>query len=70
MSYRHTNEAANPTLLIDPPPTGLRLTANQLVDYQDKYRGAMFGTGIGDALGRAAEGRSPASINEEYGTIE
>ena len=70
MRYRHTNEAADQTLLIEPPPTGFRFTVNQLVDYQDKYRGAMLGTGIGDALGRAAEGLSPRNIIEAYGTVD
>jgi ADP-ribosylglycohydrolase len=33
------------------------------------YRGALIGTAIGDALGRPAEGRSPAQLKEEYGRL-
>ncbi|MEX2624721.1 MAG: hypothetical protein WD651_13465 [Acidimicrobiia bacterium] len=27
------------------------------IDYRDRYRGALLGVGIGDALGRPAEGK-------------
>lgn len=39
------------------------------VDYRDRYRGAMLGVGIGDALGRPAESRSPDQLRDRYGTI-
>ena len=45
------------------------LVANPNVDYRDKYRGALVGVGIGDALGRPAEGRRPERIKEVHGTI-
>jgi len=55
--------------LIPTHHTGMTLTPNPLVDYQDRYRGAMLGTAIGDALGRPAEGLSPRNIQEAFGTL-
>ena len=49
----------------DLPP----LSVNPDVDYRDKYRGTLVGVGIGDALGRPAEGRSPERIRQTHGTI-
>ncbi|MCL1693981.1 MAG: ADP-ribosylglycohydrolase family protein, partial [Actinomycetia bacterium] len=49
--------------------TGMMLTPNPLVDYPDRYRGAMLGTAIGDALGRPAEGLSPRNIREAFGEL-
>jgi ADP-ribosylglycohydrolase len=48
---------------------GLRLTPNATVDYADRYRGAMVGTAIGDALGRPVEGLSPRNIDEAFGHL-
>jgi len=45
------------------------LTINPNVDYRDKFRGALVGVGIGDALGRPAEGKGPGWIKADYGTI-
>ncbi len=39
------------------------------VDYRDKYRGSLVGVGIGDALGRPAEGKGPGWLKADYGTI-
>jgi len=36
---------------------------------KDKVRGAILGTAIGDALGMPAEGKSPETIRELYGTM-
>ena len=55
--------------LIPTEHTGMMLTPNPLVDYRDRYRGAMLGTAIGDALGRPVEGLSPRNIREAYGEI-
>jgi ADP-ribosylglycohydrolase len=49
--------------------TGMMLTRNPLVDYPDRYRGAMLGTAIGDALGRPVESRSPERIRARYGLV-
>jgi ADP-ribosyl-[dinitrogen reductase] hydrolase len=69
VSDRHTHQASDSGVVLHPPTIGLRLEAGGGVDYQDKFRGAMIGTGIGDALGRPAEGMSPAEIRNRYGTI-
>lgn len=54
-----------------PPDRGLAdLGVLPGIDYRDKYRGAMLGVGIGDALGRPAEGRSPDWVHERYGVID
>lgn len=45
------------------------LTVNPDVDYRDKYRGALVGVGIGDALGRPAEGRKPEQVKRVHGRI-
>ena len=55
--------------LIPTHQTGMMLTPNPLVDYEDRYRGAMLGTAIGDALGRPAEGLSPRNIREAFGEL-
>jgi ADP-ribosylglycohydrolase len=55
--------------LIPTHHTAMLLTPNPLVDYRDRYRGAMLGTAIGDALGRPVEGLSPRNIREAYGEI-
>ncbi|MEA2023550.1 MAG: ADP-ribosylglycohydrolase family protein [Actinomycetota bacterium] len=49
--------------------TGAMLTPHPFIDYQDRYRGAMLGTAIGDALGRPVEGRSPRGIQERFGEL-
>jgi ADP-ribosylglycohydrolase len=69
MNYRHSGKAHDSGWLIDPPTTGLRLEATESVDYQDKFRGAMVGTAIGDALGRPAEGMSPNRIRATFGEL-
>ncbi len=55
--------------LIPTDHTGLMLTPNPFVDYGDRYRGAMLGTAIGDALGRPAEGLSPRNIQAAFGEL-
>ncbi len=55
--------------LIPTDITGSMLTPNPLVDYRDRYRGAMLGTAIGDALGRPVESRSPERIRARYGLV-
>ena len=55
--------------LLPPPWWGANLEPNHRVDYPDKYRGALVGTGIGDALGRPVEGLPPEDIQELYGTV-
>ena|GEM_PF-4844530 len=40
------------------------------IDYRDRYRGALLGVGIGDALGRPAEGKGPGWVRADYGVIE
>ncbi len=55
--------------LIPTHRTGMMLTPNPLVDYRDRYRGAMLGTAIGDALGRPVESRSPERIRARYGLV-
>jgi ADP-ribosylglycohydrolase/predicted NAD-dependent protein-ADP-ribosyltransferase YbiA (DUF1768 family) len=53
-----------------PPEAGLpRLRADPSVDYRCKFRGALLGVGLGDALGRPAEGRSPETIRQHHGRI-
>ena len=42
------------------------VSANTLGEF---YRGALIGTAIGDALGRPAEGRTPAHLKEKYGRL-
>ena len=70
MSYRHSGRATDDGRnLIPDHRTGIRLTVADSVDYQDRYRGAMVGTGIGDALGRAVEGRPPTLIRTTYGRL-
>lgn len=70
MSYRHTDRTADTADLIAPPETGFRLEPSNDIDYRDKFRGAMVGTGIGDALGRPAEGMHPLSIRDQWGYLE
>jgi ADP-ribosylglycohydrolase len=55
--------------LIPTHHTGMMLTPNPFADYVDRYRGAMLGTAIGDALGRPVESRSPERIRARYGLI-
>lgn len=45
------------------------LVINTKVDYRDKYRGALVGVGIGDALGRPAEGKTPERLRQVHGKI-
>jgi ADP-ribosylglycohydrolase len=70
LSYRHTDKTTDTADLIAPSETGFRLERRYDVDYRDKFRGAMVGTGIGDALGRPAEGMYPQSIAMEWGYLE
>ncbi len=68
--YRHDDNATFDARNIIPTRhTGMTLTPNPFVDYRDRYRGAMLGTAIGDALGRAAEGRSPGNIRRAFGEL-
>lgn len=55
--------------LLPPRWWGTEFEPNPRVDYPDKYRGALVGTGIGDALGRPVEGWSPRNIREVYGVV-
>jgi ADP-ribosylglycohydrolase len=40
------------------------------IDYADRFRGALLGAAIGEALGRPAQGLSPRDIGELYGQID
>jgi ADP-ribosylglycohydrolase len=40
------------------------------IDYRDRFRGALLGAAIGEALGRPAQGLSPRDVRELYGRIE
>jgi ADP-ribosylglycohydrolase len=40
------------------------------IDYRDRYRGALLGAAIGEAIGMPAQGLSPRDVNELYGRIE
>ena len=61
-----TSDARN---LIPTIHTGFELTANPFVDYRDRYRGAIFGTAVGDALGRPVESHPPEAIKAVFGTV-
>jgi ADP-ribosylglycohydrolase len=39
------------------------------IDYADRYRGALLGGGIGDALGRPVETRSAAEVARRFGRV-
>ncbi|NIA03336.1 MAG: hypothetical protein GWP12_02200 [Nitrospirae bacterium] len=68
--YRHDDNAISDARnLVPTHHTGVILTPNPFVDYRDRYRGAMLGTAIGDALGRPAEGRSPRNIRKVFGEL-
>lgn len=70
MAYRHTGQSATDgRRLIPNQQIGVTLATSESIDYRDRYRGAMVGTAIGDALGRPAEGLSPRSIREAYGFL-
>ena len=70
MGYRHTGSSATDgRRLIPHHATGITLAASESIDYRDRFRGAMVGTAIGDALGRPAEGLSPRNIREVYGYL-
>jgi ADP-ribosylglycohydrolase len=43
------------------------VTVHEAVDRLDRFRGALLGVGIGDALGFPAEGRAPGEIEMIYG---
>jgi ADP-ribosylglycohydrolase/transcriptional regulator with XRE-family HTH domain len=55
--------------LIPGPVDGIQLAPNPEIDYRDRYRGAMVGTAVGDALGAAVEGRPPRVIRTRYGRV-
>jgi len=59
--------------LLPPPfrcrPDEVGLETNSDVDYAGKYRGALVGGAIGDALGRPVEGLRPQEIQRTYGAI-
>lgn len=40
------------------------------IDYRDRFRGALLGAAIGEAIGRPAQGLSPRDVGELYGRIE
>lgn len=40
------------------------------IDYRDRFRGALLGAAIGEALGRPAQGLSSRDVRELYGRIE
>ena len=40
------------------------------IDYRDRFRGALLGSAIGEAIGRPAQGLSPRDVGELYGKIE
>lgn len=68
--HRHKASAVTDARdLIPTERTGMTLTPNPLADYRDRYRGAMLGTAIGDALGRPVESRSPERIRARYGLV-
>ena len=69
MAYRHTNQATDALRLTLFRPTELLLERNPRVDYQDRFRGAMVGTAMGDALGRALESMTPHRIRRRYGYV-
>jgi ADP-ribosyl-[dinitrogen reductase] hydrolase len=70
MGYRHSGRSeTDARRLIPDQPTGLALVTDTSIDYRDRYRGAMIGTAIGDALGRPAEGLSPRNIDEAHGYL-
>ena len=69
MGYRHTGSSATDgRRLIPHHATGITLAASESIDYRDRFRGAMVGTAIGDALGRPAEGLSPRTSVRSTGT--
>jgi ADP-ribosylglycohydrolase len=69
MAYRHTDKASNALSLTLMPPTDQRFEPNPKIEYQDRFRGALVGTALGDALGRALEGMSPHQIRREHGYV-
>lgn len=69
MRHHKASSITDARNLIPTHHTAMLLTPNPLVDYRDRYRGAMLGTAIGDALGRPVEGLSPRNIREAYGKI-
>lgn len=58
-----------------PPPMktgaahGIDLTLRPGVDYRAKYRGALLGVAIGDALGRPWEGRGSAASGHDFAAL-
>ena len=68
MTYRHTDGQVRSRLL-EFSTTGMRpwLATTSIIGTAS--RGSMIGTGVGDALGRPAEGMSPNCIERTYGRI-
>jgi ADP-ribosylglycohydrolase len=52
-----------------PPPETLGLLDDPGVDRRAKFRGALLGGAIGDALGRPAEGKPRETLLSRYGTL-
>lgn len=40
------------------------------IDYADRFRGALFGSAVGEMLGSPAQGLSPRDVGELYGRID
>ena len=55
--------------LIPEPIPGEQLTPSEMVDYRDRYRGAMVGTGVGNALGAGVRGMPPRVIESRLGWV-
>lgn len=73
MPYDASSQADHRVLL--PPPTDVGATrraglvARESMDYRPKYRGALLGGAIGDALGRPWEGRGPCASREDLSSL-
>lgn len=40
------------------------------IDYRDRFRGALLGSAVGEALGAVTQGLSPRDVQELYGEVE
>lgn len=70
MTFRHSRPSdEDGRRLVPRQLTQLRFPPHEAVDYRDRYRGAMVGTAVGDALGRPLEGMSSRFIAESFGYV-